>query len=407
MEFIIDVFQQWGLSLELSTFLSRLSLFFSMIVLSILANYITKAIVLKILTHYITNNKYQWDNIMLEHKVFQRLSHVVPALIIFAFAHFFPTFEEILIRLTGIYLIVIFLYVLDALLNAVNAIYKTYEVSKSKPIKSYLQVIKIFFFAVGSLLALAALMDKSPAVLLGGIGAMTAVFMLVFRDSILGLVAGIQLTANDMVRIGDWIEMPKYGANGDVIDITLNTVKVENFDMTITTIPTYALIADSFINWRGVSERGGRRIMRQIMIDMTSIQFCDEEMLKHLTSVNLISDYIVEKAHEIQCHNAGIPHADENPVNGRRLTNVGIFRAYTLRYLENHPHIHQDMIKMVRQMPPNEFGLPLQLYAFTNNTNWEFYEGVQADIFDHLLAVIPQFQLKVYQRPSTWNFPQP
>lgn len=239
--------------------------------LSIFANFIAKKVVLKILTHYINNNQIQWDNYFLERKVFQKLSHVVPAIIIYYFSFTFPSYQHLIEKGVIIYLIVVSVFVVDAFLNAVNDIYTTFEVSKARPIRGYIQVVKIFVFIIGGILVISNLIGESPIILLSGIGALSAVIMLIFKDSILGLVAGVQLTSNDMVRVGDWIEMPKYGADGDIIDISLNTVKVQNWDKTITTIPTYALISDSFKNWRGMHNSGGRRIKRSINVDTSSI----------------------------------------------------------------------------------------------------------------------------------------
>ena len=232
---------------------------------------------------------------------------------------------------------------------------------------------------------------------------MTAVVLLIFQDSILGLVAGIQLAANDMVRIGDWIEMPKYNADGDVIEITLTTVKVENFDKTITTVPPHALVKDSFRNWRGMQETGGRRIMRSIYIDTSSICFCSDEMIESYKDIEILKNYINSRYVEINEYNRTHEIDDKNPVNGRHMTNVGTFRAYIIEYLRNHSQIHQDMIQMVRQLPPKEHGLPIELYMFTKTTDWAEYETIQADIFDHLLAVAPLFGLRVFQNPSGYD----
>jgi miniconductance mechanosensitive channel len=262
------------------------------------------------------------------------------------------------------------------------------------------QVAKILIFVVGIILVIAKLLDQSPVILLSGFGAMTAVLLLLFKDSILGLVAGIQLATNDMVRIGDWIEMPKYGADGDVVEISLHTVKVENWDRTITAIPSYALVSDSFKNWRGMQTSGGRRIKRSIYIDKTSVSFCTEEMVERFKKIQFLTDYISGKQKEIQEYNTGHCIDTSEPVNGRQITNIGTLRAYIENYLRNHPKIHKGMTMMVRQLQPTENGLPLEIYAFTNDTNWVNYEAIQADIFDHILSVIPSFGLRVFQAPS-------
>jgi len=244
------------------------------------------------------------------------------------------------------------------------------------------------------------LLGRSPLGIIGGLGAMTAVILLIFRDTILSFIASIQLMTNDMVRVGDWIEMPQYNADGDVVEMALHTVKVRNFDRTITTIPTYKLIEDSFRNWRGMMETGGRRIMRDILIDQSSIRFCDEAMLQKFENIHLLQDYLKEKKKDLAEYNAAHNIDDSSLVNGRHLTNIGTYRAYVEAYLENHPKIHKGLLHMVRQMPPSPQGVALQIYAFTNDTNWVNYENIQADIFDHLLSVLPEFGLRRYQYPT-------
>ena len=302
------------------------------------------------------------------------------------------------------YIIIVALSVINGLLNALNDVYQTYEVSKVKPIKGYIQVIKIVVFILGAVLVIANLVGESPLILLSGIGALSAVLMLVFKDSLLGLVAGIQLSANDMVRVGDWIEVPKYGADGDVIDISLNTVAVQNFDRTVTMLPSYALISDSFKNWRGMQASGGRRIKRALYIDTTSISFCTNEMIENFKSIHYLTDYITEREHEIEEYNEKNHINRNNVVNGRALTNIGVFRAYITQYLKHHPGIHQEMTLMVRQLEPGENGLPIEIYAFTNDTKWAVYETVQADIFDHLFAVAQEFGLRMFQNPAGSDF---
>ena len=268
------------------------------------------------------------------------------------------------------------------------------------PIKTVVQVLKLILYSVAAIAVISLLIGQSPSLLLGGLGAMTAVLMLIFKDAILGLVAGIQLSANQMVAPGDWIEMPKYGADGDVLEVALTTVKVKNWDKTITTIPTYALITESFKNWRGMSESGGRRIKRAINIDMGSIRFCDEEMLERFSKVQYIAEYLERKRHEISNWNAERNVDASDPLNGRQLTNLGTFRAYVVAYLRNHPVIHQEMTFLVRHLAPTEHGLPIEIYVFSRDQVWSNYEGIQADIFDHILAIAPAFDLRVYQSPT-------
>jgi miniconductance mechanosensitive channel len=293
--------------------------------------------------------------------------------------------------------------VLNKLLDAVNAIYRNYEVSKVRPIKGYLQVIKIAAYVIGVIIMISVLINRSPLILLGGIGAATAVLLLIFQDTILGFVASIQLTENDMVRLGDWIEMAEHGANGMVMEISLHTVKVQNWDYTITTIPTYALVSKSFKNWRAMQEAGGRRIERAIYIDLSSIHFCKEEQIERLKKIQYLQEYLTQKMHEIDSYNQAHKVDASSEVNGRRLTNIGVFRAYIDAYLAHHPKIHKGMTRMVRQLDPTEHGLPIEIYAFTDTTEWENYEAIQSDVFDHILAAIPQFDLRIFQSPTGYD----
>ena len=366
----------------------------------IVANFISKKIVIRIITRIVKNAKVKWGNIILERQIFRKLSHIVPAIIIYSFASTFPTYKPIIEKLAICYIIIVGLVFIQSLLYALNDIYQTFEISKVKPIKGYIQVVNIIIMTLGFILMISNLIGESPLILLSGIGALSAVLMLVFKDSLLGLVAGIQLTANDMVRVGDWIEMPKFGADGDVIDISLNTVQVQNFDKTITMIPSYALISDSFINWRGMQSSGGRRIKRSLYIDTSSITVCTEEMIEKFVKVHYLSDYIIQKEREISQYNAKNEIDRNNPVNGRALTNIGVFRAYISNYLKNHEGINQNMTLMVRQLASSEHGVPLEIYAFTNSVQWAVYETVQSDIFDHLFAIAPEFGLRVFQNPS-------
>ena len=364
------------------------------------ANLITKKVVIRVITHIVTKNKLQWGNILLERKVFRKLSHIAPAIIIYYLSSTFLTYKELIEKGAIAYLIIVVLMVVNSLLNAITDIYQTFDISKVRPIKGYVQVVKIIVITLGGILVIANLLGESPLILLSGIGALSAVFMLVFKDSLLGLVAGIQLTSNDMVRVGDWIEMPKYGADGDIIDISLNTVKVQNWDKTITMVPSYAMISDSFINWRGMQSSGGRRIKRSLFIDTNSISFCTEEMIEKFKNIHYLSDYIINREREIAEYNTNNEFNRSNPVNGRALTNIGVFRAYISNYLQNHPGINQEMTLMVRLLAPSESGVPLEIYAFTNDVRWVVYESVQGDIFDHLFAIAREFGLRLFQNPS-------
>lgn len=373
-------------------------------ILCIAANFITKKVVLRVITHIITHNKFQWDDMLLERMVFHRLSHIVPAIIIYYFSSTFPNYQHVIEKAAMTYLIFVGLMVTNSFLKASHDIYLTFEISKIKPIKGYIQVAQITIFILGGIVIIAHWLGESPFILLSGIGALSAVLLIVFKDSLLGLVAGIQLAANDMVRVGDWIEMPKYEADGDIIDISLVTVKIQNFDKTITTIPSYALISDSFKNWRGMQASGGRRIKRSLFIDTKSIMFCTEEMIEKFKTIQFLSNYISSKEREITEYNARNEINRNNPVNGRALTNIGVFRTYITLYLQHHQGISQEMTLLVRQLAPTENGLPLEIYAFTNDIRWHVYESIQSDIFDHLFAVAPEFGLQLFQNPSGSDF---
>ncbi|MFD2412735.1 mechanosensitive ion channel family protein [Paenibacillus rhizoplanae] len=400
MDFIQEHLAGYGVSEQMVVYLSNIIMVLCIALLSIVANLVAKKIVLKIIIHIINNNRYTWDNFFLEKKVFHKLSHLAPAFIIYYAAPIFPLYQSFIVKFALAYMIIVTITVFNALLDAIDAIYRTYEVSKMRPIRGYIQVAKIILYIIGAIVVISNLMGQNPLILLSGLGALSAVLMLVFKDSILGLVAGIQLSSNDMVRVGDWIEMPKYNADGNVIDITLNTVKVMNFDKTITMIPSYALISDSFKNWRGMEASGGRRIKRSVCIDTSSICFCTKEMIEQFQKVHYLSDYVTARLDEIHAYNIEHHINRESKVNGRQLTNIGVFREYVQEYLRNHPKIHKDMTLIVRQLAPGDSGLPLEIYAFSNETTWGVYESVQSDIFDHIFAIIPLFGLRVFQNPT-------
>lgn len=366
----------------------------------VLVRFITKTIVVRFVGVAAKRTKTKWDNIMFDNKLFHSLSNLTVPIIIKLFSANFPQHEGLWQKIISFATLLVFMQIINAFINSIDEIYRTYEISKTRPIRGFLQVVKIIVFIIGGIVSIAMLIGQSPLVLLGGIGAMTAVTSLIFKDAILGFVAGIQLTANDMVRIGDWVEMPKYSANGDVVDMTLTTVKIKNFDKTITTIPTYAMVSDSFINWRGMEESGGRRIKRSLYIDAEGIRFCDEEMLSRFSRIALLKDYLAAKQKEVQDYNASLNADLDIPANGRRLTNIGTFRAYIQEYLKHHPGINRNMTLMVRQLSPTDTGIPLEIYAFTNTTKWTEYEAIQSDIFDHLYAIIGEFGLSIYQQPS-------
>ena len=408
METTIEWLTNLGLSRGMSLFLVNSVLFISLLALAFLTNYIAKRIILRVIEHFVAKTKTQWDDILLRRKVFTRLSHLVPALVIYILAPLVFSVSQNAVTAVQLaaqaYIVLVGLFVIDGFLNAVIDIYRTYEFSRKMPIRGFVQVAKIILYFAVVITIISIALGKDPTVLLGGMGAMTAVLMLIFKDSLLGLVAGVQLSTNQMIRLGDWIEMPKFAADGDVIDVSLTTVKVQNWDKTISTIPTYALISDSFKNWRGMSESGGRRIKRSLNLDMTSVTFCTEEMLDRFRKFQLISDYISQKEKELVEYNKANQIDGSQLVNGRRLTNLGTFRAYLIAYLRHHPKIHNDMTFLVRQLAPTERGLPMEIYVFSNDQAWSHYEAIQADIFDHILAVLPQFELRVFQNPTGADF---
>jgi miniconductance mechanosensitive channel len=403
-----ELVQSWlsnyNIGAESSGVLSRIILAVAVLLISFIAFYISRRIVDGVIHLIFKRTRFTWDDHLKENKLFMRLTLIVPALIIHMFIPLvldgYPQAAAVAEGAVNIYFICVALLVMDALINSLHAIYQTFRVSQEIPLKGFAQVLKIALICTGLIMVISILLDRSPVYLLSGLGAMTAVLMLIFKDPILGFVAGIQLISNRMLKHGDWIEMPKYGADGDVIDITLTTVKVRNWDKTITTIPTYALINDSFKNWRGMQESNGRRIKRAIYIDMNTIKFCSAQMLQRFAGIRYIADYMQRKNKELEQYNAERGIESQDATNARRLTNIGTFRAYICTYLQNHPMINTDMTFIVRQLAPTEYGLPLEIYVFCKDKAWANYEAIQSDIFDHLLAIAGEFDLKVYQYPS-------
>ena len=349
----------------------------------------------------------QWDDILVEKHIVKRILYFIPLILLYVLSSPILTGTSLLplsqTLISFLFLIAGMMF-LDAMLNALLAIYGKSAIAKEISITPFVQVLKLVLYFVTGILLLSLLLQKTPLYFLSGLGALTAVLMFVFKDVLMGFVAGIQLIANKMVAPKDWIEMPKYGADGDVIEITLTTVKIQNFDNTITTIPTYALINESFKNWRNMNLSGGRRIKRYVNIDLGSIKFCSSEMLERLKRIQLINQYIQNRQEEILVYNKKHQVDESTLVNGRRLTNIGIFRSYVEAYLRQHPVINKDMTFLIRQLSPSENGLPIEIYVFCKDTNWTAYEAIQADIFDHILAVVPEFDLRVFQEPSGSDF---
>jgi miniconductance mechanosensitive channel len=378
----------------------------AILLVAIIVYWITSKIIVRVIHRLVENTKTDWDDYMLKRKVFQSMSHLTSAMVFYYSCNFseIPEVTTLLTTFTNIYFVFIFVRVVSRVLKASNDIYLTTPYAATRSIKGYIQLIMILVYFVAAIFIIAFIFKKSPLVLLTGLGAIAAVLLLVFKDTILGLVASIQLSANNMLKPGDWIEMPRHSANGTVVDISLNTVKVQNGDKTITTIPTYSLVTDSFMNWSGMEESDGRRIKRFINIDMKSVRFCDEQMLDKFSKFRLISTYIAEKQTEIAEYNKNMGIEDDLVPNGRRQTNLGVFRKYLEEYLRNNPNINKEMTFLVRHLQPTEAGLPIEIYVFSKNKQINEYEAIQADIFDHILAVIPEFELRVFQSPSGNDF---
>ncbi len=354
-------------------------------------------VVLKLTKQTATN----WDDLMFDQRFFNRLGLLIsPIAIQVIFKECEWTEFTFLMKMLNIWIVISALLIISSVLDGINRIYESYPVAKNRPIKVFIQVIKIFFYCAIIIIVVSILIDKDPLALLAGLGAVSAVLMLVFKDSILGFVAGIQLMSNRMVNIGDWIVMPSSNADGDVIEINLTTVKVQNWDKTISTIPTYKLVSESFTNWRGMQEAGGRRIKRSVNIDIYSVHYLTDEDLENLKQSSLLKAYIENKQKDINEYNAKV----ENPLDKRRLTNLGTFREYMEAWISANPDINLEMTHMVRQLQPTATGIPLEIYCFTASTQWLVYERAQADVFDHLFAILPLFKLKVFQYPTNMEW---
>ncbi|MFD1259619.1 mechanosensitive ion channel family protein [Entomomonas asaccharolytica] len=393
---------------DMINWLREYPLFFTIICLSVLiifawiANFIVKRILVRGITKLLRATVLKHDDVLSRHNVVSRLSNVVPAMVLALGINLVPGLPEVFIQVIdnvcAAFIILTLVLAIGNILDIINVLWQKRPDAINKPIKGYVQIVKIFIYAVATILIIAALIDKSPVILLSGLGAMAAVLMLVFQDTLLSLVASVQISSNGMIRVGDWIEMPQVNADGDVIDIALHTVTVQNWDKTITTIPTKKFLSESFKNWKGMTEAGGRRIKRSIFIDQNSIHFLTKEEEAHLRKFNLLKDYLADKDQEIKNWNK--EHGDDYEVNCRRITNLGTFRAYVEKYLRSHPKIHKNMTLLVRQLALTAEGIPLELYCFTNDISWSAYESIQSDIFDHLLAILPEFGLRVFQDPT-------
>ena len=396
---------------------TQLVMTLALLLVAMISHRLTVRLLREVLRRAVSRTKSTWDDRLIERKVFARLANAVPAIVLYygIGPALGLTPAEVLsgadtLAMLGLLTQRVSLSVIvlsaalgaAALLDAVNDIYtESYSESKSRPIRGYLQVVGLGVYLAAAVVIISILADRSPVVFLSGLGALTAVLMLVFRDTILAVVASMQIMSNDMIRIGDWVEMPQANADGDVIDIALHTVKIQNWDKTISTIPTHKFISESFKNWRGMSESGGRRIKRSIHLDLSSIRFLTEEEVSRLSRYELLAEYMGRKDEELEAHRVEQRPAGGNTIpEARRLTNVGTFRAYIVNYLKAHPMIHDHMTLLVRQLPSTSKGLPIEIYCFSNNTAWVAYEDLQGDIFDHLISILPEFGLVAFQDPA-------
>lgn len=371
-----------------------------------LAALVTRSLLMRAMERVLRAAPSVWGKALLGQGVISRLAEAVPALVLYYGVGLLSgvSVEAVTVvrALAGAYVVLTIAWSIGNLLNALGVIYveRNPQRAQARPIKGYLQVVKIIVYLVSVILIIAVLFDRDPLLLLSGLGALTAVLMLVFKDTLLSLVASVQLSSNDMLRVGDWIEMPQLNADGSVIDISLHTVKVQNWDRTITTIPTWRLISESYKNWRGMFDSGGRQMKRSLYLDQASVRFLADTERGRLRRFALIRDYLDRKLSEIAEYNSRLVAEGKDPVNSRAVTNVGTFRAYVQAYIEAHPGINKDMLMLVRQLQPQPKGLPLEIYCYTATTAWDEYEAIQADIFDHLYAILPEFGLRVFQEPS-------
>ena len=406
--FFTELLLNLGLNEQAAYWLNLVILGLILVALCMIADRIARLSMVRFITALARKSKTQWDDILVEKKFFAAVAHLVPVMLIEIlvpiFFKEFPTFVDYVIRANDVYLIAVGLIMVNRFLNAAQLILSRMDLFINKPLESYFQLAKIVIGIIAGVLMLSVLVSKSPIYFFSAFGAMTAVILFVFKDTILGFIASIQLSANDMIRVGDWVQMDKYGADGDVLEINLTTVKVRNWDKTISTVPTYSFISDSFKNWRGMQETGARRIARSIYINIGSVRFSTPEMIERFKNIHIISQYVADKEIEIENYNKEHAVDTTHVSNGRRMTNLGTFRAYAKKYLERHPKIDKSLTIIVRQLEPNEKGVPVQIYCFCNDIAWENYEAVQSDIMDHLLSVVPQFDLQVFQNPSGSDF---
>ncbi len=399
--FFYDYFVSIGVSERSAEYFNMLTLLFALILVIYITDRITRLLLLNVFGNISQRTNTNFDDLLVDHRAPRKIAHIVPLIVaikLFPIVFFdFPVFDTYAVILLKIVAIIIIIRIIRSVLRTFESYFKTLPTLKDKPIDSYIQVVMLFVWIIGIASVLAVLINLSFLKFFTTLGAASAILLLIFKDTILGFVASIQVAINDSVRIGDWITMDKYGADGDVVEINLSTVQVQNFDMTITNIPTYALISDSFKNWRGMQASGGRRIKRSILLKAKSIKYLTDEHIENLKGIQIITKYLESRQKDIQSFNKKKKADKSVLINGRNLTNLGVFRKYLQTYIENHSAVNKDMFIMVRQLAPTPQGLPLEIYCFSSDKRWENYEYVMSDIFDHALAAVPYFDLEVFE----------
>ncbi|MCL7764636.1 mechanosensitive ion channel family protein [Polaribacter sp. Z014] len=405
---LYDYLVKTGISATLAAYINMAILLLAVLIIAFIIDLIVKKIIVQLFTQFAVKSKTNFDDLLVKNKVPRNIAHIIPLIFALECTPFvfvdFQYIENIIQKSLEVFTIVLILWIVRSLLNALKDYLKTVPRLKDKPIDSYTQVFMIFAWTFGILSAFAIITGIEFIKFITTIGAASAVIILVFKDTILGFVASIQVSINDMVRIGDWITFEKYGADGDVVEINLSTVKVQNFDNTITTIPTYALISDSFKNWRGMTDSGGRRIKRSLNINLNSIHYLSDKEVNDLKKIQAITTYLESRQAEINGYNQKNNINKELPLNGRNLTNIGVFRKYIETYIENHSGTNKEMMIMVRQLVPGTQGIPLEIYAFSSDKRWKNYEYIMSDIFDHVIAAVPYFNLEIFELPSNSSF---
>ncbi|WP_405246475.1 mechanosensitive ion channel family protein [Cellulophaga sp. Asnod2-G02] len=400
-----------GLSHNSAKYLNMVALLVALLIVTVLIDFVLRKVLIKLFTQFTLKSKTNFDNLLVKNKAPRSIAHIIPLIVALELIPYvfidFPYFENLVEKGLQVFAIILTLWIVRSFLNTLKDYFKTLSSLKDKPIDSYIQVFMIFAWLLGIMSAFAIITGIEFIKFITTIGAASAVIILVFKDTILGFVASIQVSINDMVRIGDWITFEKYGADGDVIEINLSTVKVQNFDKTITTIPTYALISDSFKNWRGMEISDGRRIKRAIHIKLDSIKYLAKEEIEQLKKIESITTYLETRQEDIDTYNTNHNVNKELLLNGRNLTNIGVFRKYIETHIENHSGINKDMMIMVRQLAPEAHGIPLEIYAFSSDKRWQNYEYIMADIFDHIIAAVPYFHLELFEFPSNSSFVPP